>query len=152
MSSSPSSPTSSPPNYRGLYGGLAVVVTALSGGQLYADYEDENLSIDYPTLWEMLGSRYGAGLALASLTLIGVLVLLCAIASVRRITPVGIPIAVALIGIGGAAMLIGRVGAGSRHVPELDTAGAMMLMTCWAAIALGVVHAIHLIVVRLRAR
>ncbi|WP_420111195.1 hypothetical protein [Pseudactinotalea sp.] len=152
MSSSPSSTASSLPSYRGLYGGLALVVAALSGGQLYADYEDENLSIDYPTLWEMLGSRYGAGLALASLTLIGVLVLLAAIASVRPITPVGIPITIALIGIAGAVMLISRVGAGSRHVPELDTAGAMMLMTCWAAVALGVIHAIHLIVVRLSDR
>lgn len=140
------------PNYGSLYGGLAAVAVALTGGQIYADVEQDGISITYASLWELLGTPNGAGLAMASLMLLGVLVLLCAVAAVRGVSTVALPIGVSVLALVAASMLMARVGTSYRYPAELDTAGAMMLVTAWGAVVLGVAHTIHLIIIRRRLR
>lgn len=138
------------PNYGSLYGGLAVVALALTGGQIYADVEQDGSRINYLSLWELLGTPNGAGLAMASLSILGVLVVLCAVAAVRGVSSIGLPLGVAGLALLAAVMLMAKVGANNRYPTELDTAGAMILVTAWGAIILGIVHAIHLMAVRRR--
>lgn len=89
---------------------------------------------------------------MASLMLLGVLVLLCAVAAVRGVSTVALPIGVAVLALVAALMLMAKVGASHRYPTELDTAGAMMLVLAWGAIVLGVVHSIHLTIIRRRQR
>lgn len=140
------------PNYGSLYGGLAAVAVALTGGQIYADVEQDGISITYASLWELLGTPNGAGLAMVSLMLLGVLVLLCAVAAVRGVSTIALPIGVSVLALVAAVMLMARVGTNYRYPAELDTAGAMLLVTAWGAIILGVVHTSHLIIFRRRLR
>lgn len=131
-------PVEPAPSYGGLYGGLAFVVIALTGGRIYVD--PEAVPSTYPTLWEMLSTR-GAVLGAGALLIVAGIVLLSAIAVVRGVRSIPIPIAVAALALLAAVMLMARVG--SSQAPDLATAGGMMLVTCWAAVGLGIVHAIH---------
>lgn len=141
--SSPTTSSSSPPNYGGLYGGLAFVATALTGGQIYADQDDGSLRIDYLSLWQMLGTPNGASLAFFALALLGALVALCAYAVVQPVTTIAIPVSVIVIAAIAVLMLLAKVG--SSRDPDYDTAGAMLLVSCWAAMLLGGVHTAHLL-------
>lgn len=138
------------PNYGSLYGALAVVAVALTGGQIYADVEQDGVRLDYLSLWQMLGTSNGAPLAMASLSLLGVLVALCAVIAVRGASTPGLPLGVSSVALVAALMLMVKVGTSRNYPAEFDTAGGMMLVTAWAAIILGVVHAVHLTAVRRR--
>lgn len=138
---------SAPPSgYRNLYGGFAVVAFVLSATQFYAREAVEG----YPereTLWTLLGSRWGAGLAMISLLLLFGMVALAICGAVRSVRTVGLPIAVVVLSLVGAVMLMTKVGF-SQPAPPFDDGGAMLVTLAWGGVLLGLVHTVHLLLWR----
>lgn len=140
-----------PPRYGSLYGPIGVLALALSGTSFYLGTPNPDGEVYRESLWKMLENPYGAGLALASLLMIFLMVGLCAYAAVRPVRTVVLPVVVALIALGGAIMLMLKVGWGGSD-PAFDDGGIMLMNTAWAAVLLGIVHTIHLSLWRVRNR
>lgn len=140
-----------PPRYASLYGAIAVLALALNGTSFYLGAPNPDGEVYRESLWKMLERPHGASLALVSLLLVFVMVGLCAYAAVRPVTSVALPVTVALLALGGAVMLILKVGWGDSD-PAFDDGGIMLVNTALGAVLLGIVHTIHLIVWRRRYR
>ena len=140
-----------PPRYGSLYGAIAVLALALNGTSFYLGEPNSSGEVYRESLWKMLERPHGTDLALVSLLMVFLMVGLCAYAAVRPVTSVALPVVVALIALGGAVMLILKVGWGDRD-PAFDDGGIMLVNTALGAVLLGIVHTIHLIVWRVRSR
>ncbi|WP_147916254.1 hypothetical protein [Ruania zhangjianzhongii] len=140
-----------PPRYGSLYGAIAVLALALNGTSFYLGEPNSSGEVYRESLWKMLERPYGMDLALVSLLMVFVMVGLCAYAAVRPVTSVAVPVIVALISLGGAVMLMLKVGWGDSD-PAFDDGGIMLMNTAWGAVLLGIVHTVHLIVWRARYR
>lgn len=140
-----------PPRYGSLYGAIAVLALALNGTSFYLGEPNSDGVVYRESLWKMLESPRGSDLAIASLLMVFLMVGLCAYAAVRPVTSVALPVTVTLIALGGAVMLILKVGWGDRD-PAFDDGGIMLVNTAVGAVLLGIVHTIHLIVWRVRSR
>lgn len=150
MMTSVSNYTDPPAGYRTLYGALAVLVFGLSGTQFYVRDVVEGAP-QRETLFTLLGSRWGAGLAMASLLLLFGLVALCIFAAVRTVSSVGLPIAIVVLAVIGAVMLLAKIGF-NGPAPAFDDGGTMLVTLAFGAVLLGVVHTVHLLVWRAQNR
>ena len=140
-----------PPRYGTLYGAIAVLALALNGTSFYLGEPNSSGEVYRESLWKMLERPYGVDLALVSLLMIFLMIGLCAYAAIRPVTSVALPVVVTLIALGGAVMLILKVGWGDRD-PAFDDGGIMLVNTALGAALLGIAHTVHLIVWRVRRR
>lgn len=138
---------SEPPSaYRNLYAALAVVTFALSGTEFYVREVVDGYQ-QRETLWTLLGSRWGAGLAMISLLLVFAMVALFVCGAVRAVRTVALPVAIVVLSLIGAVMLMAKVGF-SDPAPAFDDGGTMLVTLAWGAILLSLVHIVHLILWR----
>src|SRR5699024_6249291 len=115
-------------------------------------YQDPDGSFDYASIWELFTIPGRVGLGMMSVILLGALVILSAVATVRGGASRAIPIALAAVALVVAILLMSGFGASRTSPYEFATAGAMMLATAWGAVILGIVHVIHLGVLRRASR
>lgn len=136
-----------PSGYRQLYGAIAVVGFVLSATQFYVREVVDDGYPERETLWTLLDSLWGAGLATTALLLLFILVAVAICGAVRSVRTVAVPVAMVVLSLVGAVMLMTKVGFRDPG-PPFDDGGAMMLALAWGAVLLGVVHTIHLILWR----
>lgn len=127
--------------YGRLYGGFAVVILALSFMPFYALQDGAPVTYYNDSLWTLSTRRGGETAALGIIFML-VLILLLTLAAFRPTWAwplIGIVLDGALI----ALMLVARPGAGDPK-PELAPAALAGLVLVLVAMALCVVHAVHL--------
>ena len=133
--------------YARFYAPLAIgslVLAFLPLLQEVVEEEDGTTTItSYGTIFDMAG-RPGGGAAVIGILLLGALVLLLAIAAVRA-PSAWLPVAIAGVAALIALMLITKPGTGTP-TPELTDSGSAGLGLMFFCVALGLIHAIHLIV------
>lgn len=135
-----------PPRYGSLYAAFGVVALALSASNLYLTFDAEG-RLERQSLWDLVHTSGGAEIGFLSLLLIFILVGMCGYAAVRPVRSVAFPLVVAGLALPGALMLMFKVGF-TGEPPPFDDGGGMLVSTIWGAIALALVHALHLAIWR----
>ncbi|MEU3272178.1 hypothetical protein ABZ639_15145 [Saccharomonospora sp. NPDC006951] len=142
--------TSPVPAYHAFYPPIAVLGLALSGVTLYNNVDNDEYTITYYSIWELVGKSTGTSIGLLSLMILGGFIAITAYMHVRPPTSPALPITASVLAVLAALMLTFKAGASNLAPATLSNGGRMMLVLTWASFAFTAVHAAHLLYAKRR--
>ncbi|ASR33645.1 hypothetical protein BAY61_00050 [Prauserella marina] len=142
--------TSPVPAYQAFYPPIAVLGLTLSGVRLYNNVDNDEYTITYYSIWELVGTPRGASIGLISLIILGSFVAISAYMYLRPPTSPVLPIIASTLAALAALMLTFKAGASNLVPATLSDGGRMMFVLTWASCVFTAVHAAHILFAKRR--